>query len=165
MKLPNVIIVEGIDRVGKTTLVNKLVNEFDYSVFTPLNKIPKNTARDMRIETEKTYAALSLLKLLENDKVIIDRFHVSEFVYGLVERHYANHECLNIDEILSNMNALLVYVKPVDLQRSIREHGENLEEHAKFFDIFYATSKMMKTTCDYTTLDTVIESLKEGTFR
>lgn len=159
MKLPNIIIVEGIDRVGKTTLVNKIVEELNYSKFVPLNKISDRTEV---IETEKTYATLSVLKLLKNDRIIIDRFHLSEFIYGFADRGYANKECENMDKILSELNALLIYVRPTDLKKSITEHGSDLQEHHIMFELIFKASRMRKVVCDYNSLDAIVESLKVG---
>jgi thymidylate kinase len=156
MKKPNIIIVEGIDRVGKTTLVNKIVNNSNYKKFKPLNNT-KNRTKE--IETEKIFATLSTLKLLKNDYIIFDRFHISEFVYGYVERGYVNKDCGKVDKILGGLNSLLIYVEPVNISQSIKEHGKDLREHEKLFLTIYKNSKMQKMICNYNNLSEVAEKI------
>lgn len=157
-KLPNIIIVEGIDRVGKTTLINQIIDEFDYSVFKPLYL----TRRTMEKETEKLYATLGVLTLLKQDKIIFDRFHLSEYVYGYCNRGYWNDECSKIDEILTQLNSLLIYVRPTDIKHSSLEHGSSLVQHHEMFEKLFEVTKMRKIACDYNTRVEVIRKLKVG---
>lgn len=163
----NIIIVEGIDRVGKTTLVNKLVKELGYSKFIPANANLSYRELNPRlaniIETEKCYATLATLATLENIdyKIVFDRFHISEYVYGQVERGYTNNECYHIDEVLAQLNALLIYIHPTNIQMSSREHGRPLNKHYELFNEFINKTKLPIIECDYTTIPLVIKSLKE----
>ena len=87
-----VIIIEGIDRVGKTTLANLIKRKFDAKVF----KDKMFVAEDMKdriLITEKIATIVNMLKLWPIDKMlVIDRFHLSEVVYGDLDREYINKD-------------------------------------------------------------------------
>ena len=160
---PNIIIVEGIDRVGKSTLVNRIIEEFDYKLFVQVNDLSRELRnRKMEIETERLYSMISVMKLLEKDFVIIDRFHLSEFSYGIASRHYYNDEVSYIDYELSKLNSLLIYVKPTDLNKSSKEHGMSLDRHNYLLDICYENSDMNKIKCNYLQFDYIIKKLKDS---
>ena len=153
MSKPNIIVVEGIDRVGKTTLVKRIVKEFGYSEFVQLNNADKKKERKLEIEIERMYSILSVLALIKNDYIILDRYHLSEMVYGIVDRRYYNIEVENVDRILSKLNSFLVYVEPEDIKWSSKQHGSSLLDHDRFFKLFYEKSKMNKAKCSFSNFD------------
>lgn len=160
MKKPNIIIVEGIDRVGKTTLINMIAKEFGYSI---MHGIPyEGRKRTKEIGAEAGYATLSALKLFKNDYVIIDRFHLSELVYGLVDRGYCNNEMHNIDAMLSELNSLLICVRPTNIKKSSEKHGSDLSHHKLLFDFYFENSKMNKICTNFEELDSTIGLLREA---
>ena len=113
-----IIIVEGIDRVGKTTLCNKLSQKTNI----PIYKHKKSNYSEMKndIETDVMIQLIDLYKLL-NGNIIFDRFHWSDFVYGALERNYsiANaYNNINIIESKLKDNAIIIYVKPTDINKS-----------------------------------------------
>lgn len=155
----SVIIIEGIDRVGKTTLALKLKKELNA-------KILKDATIDGRltkeIVSEKINTTVNLLTLWpKNDILIVDRFHLSELVYGYLDRRYNNLHMLNVDEMLSKLDVKLVLVNPTDVEKSSKEHGSDLSIHDKLFRQFYNDSKIKKKKqCDYNSLDETVEWLK-----
>lgn len=163
--MSKIIIVEGIDRVGKTTLIDKIIKELKYAKF-----IPANADLSYRgypslakiIETEKSFATLATLAALEDTdyKIIFDRFHISEYVYGKVDRGYINLDCFHLDEVLAQLNALLIFVHPTDIDRSSREHGGSLNEHYEAFLEFIDGTKLQKLECNYDTIDETVETLR-----
>ena len=91
------IIVEGLDNTGKTTLVNRL-----NTVLTNLNnkvhiihleKPPKTVKDEDIVSYTKTYYDTIISQLTDPkiynlyDYIIIDRCHLSEYVYGPIYRH------------------------------------------------------------------------------
>lgn len=153
--LPNIIIVEGIDRVGKTTLVNKIVEEYGYKIF----KAELPELINGYDEIIKMKAILSILKLLENDKIIFDRFHFTEYVYGALERDYLNLDVISIDQELAKLNSLFIYMKPTDINKSSEEHGSDLTKHDVLFDALYLMSDIEKMKCNYNSMDKIIKYL------
>lgn len=157
-----IIIVEGIDRVGKTTLVNKLQKEFNYPVFKDLPKYYNLDFKNKEINTSKLDLLVNLFETKIIKDVILDRGHFTEYVYGLINRKYNNEYIEDIDNRLSKLdNIIMVYVKPEDLARSIKEHGSDLTENNKLMDECIIHSKIKNIiTVSYSYLDNAITLLK-----
>ncbi|MBO5743429.1 MAG: deoxynucleoside kinase [Clostridia bacterium] len=162
-----VIIVEGIDRVGKTTLCNMLNKSLGYPIF-------KEDVRDFK-DTIQQYAnfcsMLSIVNMCKclNANIIFDRFFATEYVYGRIERGYSLQLADLVNEsvvqLLNDIQCIFVYVRPTDISASSKEHGKNLEEHDKlFFELFNSElmkdSKMLKIDCDFNSLSSVVEIIK-----
>lgn len=151
-----IVVVEGIDRVGKTTLVDKLVkagfkrlkdqftiNEFikkfdDYSV-------------------GKCESFVEAAKQLESEgyNVVIDRLHLTEYVYGATKRcGIVNDKAVwAIDMMLANLGAYVCYVKPSDLELSNELAGVDQSKRVDMFEFATAMSSMHIIYCDYDSLD------------
>jgi len=155
-----IIIVEGIDRVGKTTLCKMLNEEIGYPILDDRSIFDKNKEISMIVEAERMSAQISLLKYVDN--IIIDRFHISEYVYGLVEREYENTFMFRIDKKLAKLNAVLILVNPVDINKSSEEHGKSLLRHQQAFKLFYCISGMKKFECNYFAFDNVVKAIKSA---
>ena len=162
-----IVFVEGIDRVGKTTLVNKLKDELKYEVFNMKNFFPYDNASH---NIEILNAILEVLNHCKERRIVFDRFHMTELVYGLIERKYIGakeYEYLN--SIIEGINdSVLVLVEPTDVKRSSREHGKNLSKHDKMFKMLFECYNGMKVKTNYEKLDDavliikVIEAMIEG---
>jgi thymidylate kinase len=159
-----IIIVEGIDRVGKTTLCNMLNEEFDI----PIHKykgLIKYNKMDNTEETDKTLGLVQLLKETNSD-IIFDRTFFSDYVYGLFERNYdvdvAIYNFKLIDKVLSEMDdVFLIYVIPVDVQKSSNEHGKDLYEYnEEFYYLFKHSEIKNKYRVTYNTLSEAISFIK-----
>lgn len=102
-----IIIVEGIDRVGKTTLCEMI--EERYKEVMDIRRFRDNTRyahghTDMMVNTEKNNTIVSLIEdgIIQN--IILDRFHITEFVYGVIERSYKNVDMYDIDRRLADID-------------------------------------------------------------
>ena len=84
---------------------------------------------------------LNMVETFDAD-VIFDRFHLSEYVYGMIERGYINNNVWKIDERLASLNAIIVHVRPYDIESSSLLHGKDLTEYEDAFEWVseYATS-------------------------
>lgn len=152
-----IIIVEGVDRVGKTSLCEQIIeaankNEgIELKRFRDDTRYYKYTHDDRKLNTEK---ANTLTNLIENkmvDNIIIDRFHLTEYIYGLADRAYINNAMVDIDDRLSKLdNVLLIYVQPQDIDWSSEQHGSCLRFHDSMMAGFYNYSKIkMKIKCEF----------------
>lgn len=109
-----IIILEGANRCGKTTLAKNLLQMLDLEYF-----------KDLTIDTEKMSNAeiklgfefalngqANLLKALDgpNRNIIVDRFHMTEYVYGKMYRNYLSRGFDNVNEKLKD-EAVIVYCK------------------------------------------------------
>lgn len=153
-----IIVVEGIDRVGKTTLVNRIKDWFEFDPYMKFEVFKHNESHfsydkmDSANETDKMLQLIEMVELC-NGNIIFDRFHLSEFVYGLCGRNYSFREAyLNrnlIDDALCRVGAVLVYVEPTSLTWSSSKHGADLSMHDELMRASFDDSDMKKTTTDF----------------
>lgn len=164
-----IVVVEGIDRVGKTTFTDRLQSKLGPSrsfVFKHDCSIVDYASMDDDNETDKMVQLLEMYNQMqsidaETTVVIFDRFHVSNAVYGIVERGYDfKNACENfnvVDAMLHRLYAHIVYVKPTSVAKSSAEHGTSLKLHDELFDMFMASSSCRKVICDYYSLDAAVD--------
>lgn len=154
-----IVVVEGIDRVGKTTLVNKLVDAGFIDLkdeFVIKHKCFSSFA-DYSLGKCDSFVAL-LKKLNEEGKhVVVDRLHMTELVYGETVRKQVNTSgCFELDMVLANMGAMLCYVKAADIAMSNELAGVDQTQREELFDFYIRQSAMRKVVCDYTRLDEAV---------
>lgn len=156
-----IVIVDGIDRVGKTTLCNKLSKELGFSISKDDTRY-FGSHNNIDINTEKDNTFVNLIEQGCLDNVIFDRFHMTEYVYSKVERNVENINMLDIDERLSKQDVIMVLVYPIDIAWSSRVHGKDLTKHQYEFERFFYYSKIKrKFRCSYMTADIVIAKIIE----
>ena len=160
-----IIIVEGIDRVGKTTLCNKIAKECNIPIYRhvgdrDVNKIKNNE------ETDKFKQIVNVCAITNAD-IVLDRFHLSDYVYGTIERGYDKKKALQnkqeVEDYMRSVKAkvVLVLVFPNNLKRSSQEHGKNLIKHNRLFAKAFEESKIInKISCTYDTLEMVADIIK-----
>lgn len=185
-----IVIVEGIDRVGKTTLCEMIEEKYksimDIKVFKDDTRYVHNHL-NKEVNTEKDNTMVNLIEAGVIKNIIFDRFHITEFVYGVVERSYKNIDMYDIDRRLSEIGTkdlknedsddidvgmttdgklpnevVLIYVVPVDIKLSSEKHGYNLERHLKWYNDFYDNTLIKnKIKIDYKTLDLALDYIDE----
>lgn len=147
-----VYIVEGIDRVGKTTFCEKFSKILNIPVFKP-GIVKTSNEEDAKLANYGSCKMLvDMVINLDVGDFIIDRFHWTEFVYGMVEREYLNFDALELEEIMEQYpdKFKVVYIAPVNINLSSEEHGKSLEFHDAIFEWIYNRTKLpvLKTTYD-----------------
>ena len=157
-----IIIIEGIDRVGKSTLCKELSSKFNIPIYQHIGKRDLNEIKS-NSETEKNLQILEICRLT-NAFIIFDRLQFTECVYGIVQRGYEEKEAMEnfkkTDEfIVKNLaDAILILVSPTDIKRSSEEHGRDLSEHNILFDLLYEKSAIKnKFNCTYKNLFEAVE--------
>jgi len=114
-----IIIVEGVDGSGKTTLINKL--QKDLNVITVKSPRPKN------YQDCKDLLARTLL-LAENTNILCDRIGIiSEPIYGPVCRHILGFPPkAEAEQMLWAMNSIIVYCNPglEFCQKNVESHPQ-----------------------------------------
>jgi thymidylate kinase len=156
-----IIIVEGIDRIGKTTLCKRISEHLGYPIFkdsfllsTKLDKNAKHTI------SEKLLTTINLLNSLgEEANIVVDRFYLTELVYGCAERNYLNHFTLVVENDLKKLNAVLILMHPTNIEMSSKEHGKDLSKHEKDFVNQYESVRLTKFQCNYDTMQLAIDWL------
>lgn len=151
------IIVEGIDRVGKTTLVNLLKEKTGLPVLNDSYLYETSDMRkDKRVNTEKIKTIVNVARDV-SDKFIVDRLHWSEMIYGYFDRGYDNVvSVLELEEELIKLGAKIILVVPTDIKESSKQHGSDLSQHANMFEAIFDDSKMDKFKCNYNTLSDAV---------
>lgn len=159
-----VVIVEGIDRVGKTTLVGKLCEALGYQRFRDdFRYMPGDRPwENVEVNTEKINTLMNLIEQGLVGNVVLDRFHFTERVYGELERGYINKDIVDVDERLGKLdNVVLVWVQATDIVRSSREHGKDMSMHEDFMSYLYDLSKVKrKVIARWADFDKIVEELK-----
>lgn len=159
-----IIIVEGIDRVGKTTLCNKLSEELGIKIFKRTNFMELKEY-DNKNETDKMIQIANVVNELD-ENIIFDRLYFSDFVYGTIERNYNSFEASNnftkIDKFISELNnVFLIYILPVDIKWSSREHGKDLSKYDELFYEKFKESKIKnKYRCTYNSINGAVNFVK-----
>lgn len=146
-----IIVVEGIDRAGKSTFCKRLSKKTGIPVFKEDVDI-KGMSEVYGGETirhimcEKMKSILNVLKATKQD-MILDRFHLSEWVYGYIERKAIDcTEISEIDEMLYEMGAIIVIIHPsgkYGLRDCSKKHGKDLSQYEEMFQRVGIISKCM----------------------
>ena len=113
-----ILIVEGANRAGKSTMIDYLKKLADNSgvEFVLYNeRINKNEHAGTTPEGIYAYAKNVISDLLRQDTkdklIVFDRFHVSELVYGEAFRGYTNDFMLTVGNLLDLLGAKTLYMK------------------------------------------------------
>ena len=158
-----IIIVEGIDRCGKTTFVNKLCSKLpDMIRLKDINLCSKSyNDEDFKLfSLGKLDTSVAFLKQLseQQNNVIVDRLHLTELVYGSVERQStAYREIGQLDNILAKLDCILVLVEPTDLQWSNEQAEKDQTKHYHAFKSFYEISAIEKYHTNFKELDKMVD--------
>lgn len=159
-----IIIVEGVDRVGKTTLCNALSNTLNIPIYKHSQRFMNYSDMDNINETDKMLHLLDLCSLVNAD-VIFDRFHFSDYAYGIIERQYDNttatRNLLMLDSALACMNAIMILMQPTDLISSSKQHGKDLKPYFDLMEKAYAISSTFIYTCNYNHINDIVNEIKE----
>lgn len=151
-----IVIVEGIDRVGKSTLTTKLQDK-GFKILNGKLKCNDNNIRQV-VETDRICAQLDLLEMIDNEyNIVIDRFHLSQLVYGLINRKMFDKTMLEVDLRLSLLNCELIFVNPKNIDKSCEEHGDDLKIHQALFDMLKCITKIRYRECTYDDIDDLVE--------
>lgn len=158
-----IILVDGIDRVGKTTLVEKLSMELGYPVFKDDTRYSMSH-ESMALNSEKLNTLINAIEKGLVKDAIFDRFHWTEFIYGKVDRGYVNRDVYDMETRLENYdiktgNIVQVIVYPEDIDRSSREHGSRLDDHMFLYDFVANMTRVYTMRTTYGTIDECIRKI------
>jgi len=165
-----VIILEGIDRVGKTTLANKIKDNLSNSEIFKAERI-ENKFCTLKENNAISYGyCMGQVQLFNNtyaqDKdrhIIIDRFHWTEYVYTKSQRdaNLDKYYLRNIEkEMLKQRDGyLVILMMPINLNVCSKMHGSDLSLHQKLFEEVYKESNLLKYKCTYSSDDMAIKAV------
>jgi len=158
-----IIIAEGISRVGKTTLCNKLSSK-NIPIYKHNTNIINYQEMKDNIETEKMMCMIDVYRSIPSN-IIFDRFHFSNAVYGILLRNYNKQNAFDnikkIEQYLkSTGRVILIKVSPTDIKESSRQYGKDLKQFEDLMQELYNNSVLEKYECNYVSQDKLIERLK-----
>lgn len=109
-------ILEGPNGAGKTTLAKYLVKEYDFAYHKDLAKGLALLPAEYRLTATKEAImaqARLFVSIAKKCNLVVDRFHLTEFVYGAVVRKYAVNYISEVEALMNEAysNIFLVYVK------------------------------------------------------
>lgn len=159
-----IVILEGLERTGKSTVAEILENNFGFIRFKDHNHL---RFMDLKSIANRLDSTLSMLVSLDKagKNIVLDRFHISELIYGSNDRGYPDYDFNHIyyiDEVLSHLNTKLYllernvnneYVEA--FPRKVNESGL-LEYQKKFryaFDKSYIENKCIYNTSEMSFYD------------
>lgn len=170
-----IVIVEGIDRVGKTTFCEKLHKDTGWLVYKHDNGLFEYSKMDDKNETDKMLQLLDLIDQLDDQLdysnkpgpgVIFDRFHLSNLTYGFLERGYDLSDGLvrmkAVEARLMEMKQRVALVMLYDENGTYRaslEHGKDLEDYQYCFDQFYDHTRFPKIKGTVYDIEAMVEAV------
>ena len=160
-----IIIIDSIDRVGKTTLANKLAERLNARIYK--HSIKNGDYSEMKDDSETCamFALINLANVYRDQITIFDRFHLSNTIYGMIKRNYdvvtSSRNFNAVDSALSEFDDVyLIKVNPTDIDRSSMEHGSDLRPYYELFNKLFANSKIKnKFETDYFGIDDLVDTL------
>ena len=140
-----VIIIEGLDRTGKTTLANELSKRFNIPIYKKdREELGKTFFDDELINLGDSIATIKLFnsELFKGRHVILDRFHWSEYVFNMVDRG-GHLEEKYLDFVHEEMNKnpsnyIVIHMHPINLLRCAAEDedGRGIDRFAEYYKHF-----------------------------
>lgn len=163
-----IVVVEGIDRVGKTTLAKMLeAAGFVYLKDEFVLDLYKDKMEFAQYSIGKCDSFVAVAKALDKQgkNVVIDRLHFTELVYGFFDRqsNVDVHACFEIDMELTRLGAILCLVQPADIELSNKLANEDMTDKSELFNSYIKLSGMNKILCNYDTLDETVNMIVDST--
>lgn len=157
-----IVVIEGIDRVGKTTLAKKLAKAgFVYlkDEFVLQSKFFSNF-NDYSLGKCDSFVAVAKRLHEEGKHIVIDRLHLTELVYGKAKRSGANEAgCFALDMTLADLGAILCYIEPSDIALSNELAGEDQTNMNELFKTYSALSSMSVIIGNYNMIDEIANAI------
>lgn len=128
--IKGVVLIEGPDASGKSTLAEKIAKKYNgiiiHQTYRFKNKIPIFHAAILR----------KALKLSKNQLVILDRLHISEYIYGKVFRNEKRWPWMlkSFNSFCNKLNIPIILCVPLTLQQGIDWFEQTKKERYEMFE-------------------------------
>lgn len=131
-----IIIIEGADRIGKTSLCGTLETHLGIKIY----KRPSDGFDFTRLRCGgvglETCELLSHLRKT-GESIIFDRLHLSEYVYGKLDRMYNEWDNIcwfdAMESFMQGLDVTLIIGRPVDEGWSSMKHGKSIKMYDELF--------------------------------
>lgn len=133
------LVLEGTKRSGKTSFANLLRENMHYNVFYLYDRLDlEGNSKVANIALAYGYmrGAIAMAKdIIQRDSnaiILLDRFHLTEMIYGLEERGYNNSLMWDVDERLLDLGAkgILFISDTADERTEIKSYKEQFKAAA-----------------------------------
>lgn len=143
-----IVLVEGCDASGKSTLINKLMERhpnncyLHCAVTNDINSLHQNAIDTALVASQERW-------------VFIDRLHLSEKIYGTVFRNRPSYDVDAFDKmIMSKVSTLKKILCIVDKETSLAKHAERKDKEmfddiSTVYDLYSDVAKNDKTWTVY----------------
>jgi len=147
----NVYAIEGIDRLGKSTLIKNIKNALGYFEVIHFEKpqrleVYKDSVENpLKVYQEESFRN-SMLIAKSGARVIFDRWHLGEMVYSPMYRGYSGDYVMDLEEstnvIWTSNLRLVLLVEDFEVSKHFVDDGESFDiarradEQAMFIDAF-----------------------------
>lgn len=166
------IVLEGTKRSGKTSFANLLRENMHYNVFYLYDRLDlshKSKWEMKALAYGYMRGAIALAKdILQRDPnaiVLLDRFHLTERIYGLEERMYDNTFMDDIEDRLLELSAkgLLFMSDTADERTEIKSHKEQFQKAAENSKLNWTVVNLDKVNGQITVpmAVTILESIEK----
>lgn len=150
-----ILFIDGLDNVGKTTQIKKIINHFNKEVFISIHHtaVKQKSAEDSICQTSAYTRDVFSLARSRNDigrSLIADRCHLSEMVYSKLYRGYDGDYVLDIEREYLTLLREIVLITLIDTPENVvwREdglsHSVKLEDKQKEIDAFVSAANRSK---------------------
>lgn len=172
------VIVEGIDRVGKTTLCNRLENNGFIILKDAFGQVKATNEKQQKLlatdssvfpaySLGKLDTAVQYIKALcdKGYNIVVDRLHLTEMVYGFYDRPSMPliERVKILDRMIDEMfgtQAMLVLVKPTDIEAASERAERDLSSHAEYFEVLFNESCIpRRIETDFYHLDDAVKEI------
>jgi len=166
-----IIIIEGVDKTGKTTLAKELAKKLGLQYFK--SNLQKGHFNNNDFKNALKYEGLFMIDFLEqvNINLIIDRSYPSEFAYARAyERETDDKILFELDDRCAKLGVLMIYCYKTDNDQYLNElTDEIIIDHTKMdlikhcYDSFFKMTacKHLYLNMDSRDLDKQIYAVKE----
>lgn len=166
MRQPKQFLIEGIDRLGKTTLIEELQQRLGYHLvvhyerprklhyYEEISRICSKFGSGPPLEMYQRDVYKNMFRIIDSGtKVIFDRAHLGEMVYAPMYRKYDGSYVLDFEKDVKTLNARLVLLTTSDFS-FLKDDGLSIdfskkeEEQGLFIDAFYRSGIEDKVVVD-----------------
>ena len=171
-----VIIIEGLDNVGKDTLISKICERYPITTIVHCSKPSSDDPDEAAKEQNELFMSYANMirdnDLKYSDCIIFNRYHMGEYIYGCIYRGRSSEEVLNmideVDDVLlaSNKDIYYIQMKSSNLDLIIKNddnksisknNRERVETERERFEEVFNHSRLNKLLLDVAD--------KDGNFR
>ncbi len=165
---PNIFLIEGLDRLGKSTLVQGIKNKLGYFQDIHFSKPvlldcyeSENPNRSKELYQRDCFENFFMILQAYGSRIICDRAHLGEYVYSPMYRNYSGEYVFDL-EAQYDMDdrddiRLILLTEDFSVSKHFVDDGQSLgtpdkriEEQARFIEAFHKSNILDKRIINVT---------------